>query len=125
MHKPDRLYQFVGGRALEKVPVSSRLESPLDLDVAFKRRKYDDAGVWGFRSDRQHCVDSAEVRKPQIHQCDIGLVSAMHLYGLSPVRCLGNEGHISLAFNDGGKPLAQEGMIVDTENADPDRLIHL
>ena len=47
--------------------MSSRLEGPLDLDVAFERRKYDDACVWGFRSDRQHCVDSAEVRKPQIH----------------------------------------------------------
>ena len=49
----------------------------------------------------------------------------MHLYGLSPVRCLGNEGHIGLAFNDGGKPLAQEWMIVNAEYADPGRLIHL
>ena len=32
----------------------------------------------------------------------------MHPDGLSSARCLGNKGHIGLAFNDGGQPLAQE-----------------
>src|ERR1035441_4527008 len=48
VHFSNRLYKLSPGHALEHVSLRSCLKGSLDLDVSFKGRKHDDAGICKF-----------------------------------------------------------------------------
>src|SRR5712691_7485300 len=84
----------------------------------------DDAGVRELRADRGHGVDAAHVRKAEVHERDVGPVLAEPLQPLLRGAGLGDQLHVALALDHRGDSLPQEGMVVDTEDADGGRSAH-
>src|SRR5262249_23735636 len=68
--------------------------------------------------NRDHSVDAAHIRKPEIHESDIGLVFTKTLDRLASIGSLRYHQHAGLAIDDHGNPFAKESMIVNTENSD-------
>ena len=57
-------------------------------------------------------------RKPKVHESDVGPMPTETLDGLMSVRGLRHNLHVRLAVDNRDNPLADERVIVDTQNAD-------
>src|SRR5689334_22425039 len=97
----------------------------MDLDVAFKGREHDDAGLREFGPDGDQGVDTAQIGEPQVHQRDVRPVLAILLNGFVPAGCLRDDLHVRLAVNNRCDPLPQEGMIIHAEHPNANLIVHL
>src|SRR5215472_9778705 len=105
--------QILGVRAFQQVSARPLCESPLYLGIRFESGEYDDPRFWEFFPNRDHGVDATHIRKPEVHESDIGLVFAKTFDRLASVRRLRHHQHAPLAIDDHRNPFANKSMIVD------------
>src|SRR5260370_40239061 len=111
MRLADYIQNFTGRHVLEKVAASSRLQRPLNLDVAFKRGEHDDASGRKFRTNGDHRVNAAEVREAKVHQCNVRPMLAIPLNGRGTARRLSDQLHVRVAVDGGCEPLAKQSAV--------------
>src|SRR5262249_1743552 len=56
--------------------------------------------------------------KSQIQEGDVRLLLPEHLNGITASSCLSHHLHVWLVVDDDSKPLAEQGMVIYTEDAD-------
>src|ERR1700733_15092595 len=69
----NRFQDLLSGKTLQEIALRSRLESALDFCVAFERGQHNHASAGRLRTNRNQSIDPAHIRKPEIHQSDVGL----------------------------------------------------
>src|SRR5712675_1196755 len=74
VHLANDFHQVFGRHAFEQVSARSSVKGPFNFRIIGESRQNDDAGLRKFRSDRNHRVNAAHIRQPQIHEAYIGLV---------------------------------------------------
>src|ERR1700756_1112209 len=110
--------QRTGRHTLQDVSASAGLERPLNLHVTLKSRQNNQTSFTEFRPYGDHCIDAAHVRKPEVHDSDIGLMFTETLNCFASAAGLRHHLHVRLAIDDCGNPLTYERMVVDTQNTD-------
>ena len=94
-----------GGHRLQKEPACTRLYRTQDLDIALEGGDHYHARLGEFVADGDQCVDSAHVRKTQVHQRDVGLLSPILADGIARVDGLTDQDQVGLRLDDGGNAL--------------------
>jgi len=61
-------------RAFEQVSACPRGQNPLAFAVRFESSQDDDPCFGKLSPNRDRGIDAAHIRKPEVHQSDIGLV---------------------------------------------------
>ena len=74
--------------------------------------------------DRDHGIDAAHVRKPEIHERDVGLLFSKNLNCLVSIGGLRHQKHVRLAINDLRYPLTQQWMIVNAKDTNSGGAAH-
>jgi hypothetical protein len=111
---PDGSHQIPGRRTLEDVGAGPFRQGTVGIGTRFKSGQDDDACFWKFCPNCDHGVDAAPIRKPEVHESDIGLVFTKTLDRLASAAGLRHHQHPRLGVDDHGNPLAHKGMIVNT-----------
>ena len=98
---------------LEQITANSGIQRPVNILIAIIGGERDDFSLGKFLPDVDHCFDSGAVRKPQIHQRDIGLVPAKEKHGGGGSAGLGNQLDTGGVGQDGRNALPDEVMIIN------------
>src|ERR1700693_2560092 len=117
MYQTDDLRQVFPHETLQQVSSSAGFDCAQYLDVSRIRRQNDDSRPREFLSNRDHGIETVHLWHLQIHQCDIRTMYSKLFDGLATVRSLGDQCHVRFSGQKRGHSLAEEGMIVDGENA--------
>src|SRR5260370_10443714 len=120
----DRFRHISGKHSLKHVRACTRCQSTLDLGVSLKSSKHDDACFREVLQDRDHGVDATHIRKPEIHESDVGLLFTKNFDRLPSVRGLRRQKHVWLAIDDLRDALAQQRMIVNAKDTNSAGVAH-
>ena len=93
---------------------------PLPFSIGIKGSQNNDACFREFCPNCDGRVDSAHIRKPKIHERDVGAVCTEQINGLLPIRTLRNQTHTGLSSQQRGDSVSELCMVVDGEN--PNRI---
>jgi hypothetical protein len=89
----------------------------VDLDVSFKGRQHDHAGVCELRANGNHGVDTTDVGQSQVHERDVRPMLPVTPDSLMAGCSLGNQQHIRFVPDHRRNALPHQRVIVDTENS--------
>src|SRR5262245_22139685 len=71
---PNRIYEFGGGHVLEQITSSPCFQGTMDFHIALKSGQHNYQNLRKFVSDSHQRVNTAHVRKAEVHQGDVGLM---------------------------------------------------
>src|ERR1700730_4061202 len=112
----DRVQQFLMVGILEQIGMGAGFERPQNLYIAGVGRQYNHLCIGKLISNHNERVNTVHFRHLQIHQRDIGTVSAELLNGLATIGGLSYYSDIRLNSKQTGDPLPYDRMVVDREN---------
>src|SRR6516165_7312899 len=118
MHLANALDELIARRTLQDIAARTGFERAPDLIVSFESREYDESSVGELGADCRDRADAVLVRQPQIHECDIGPMTAELFDSLPGCSRHGYKLHVCLLVNDRRNALSKQGMVIDAEDAD-------
>lgn len=104
--------------ALDEIAHGAGFEGLVNVPVALVGGKDDDMCARGGGNDAPDRLDSADIGQRKIHQGDVGVVLVKEPDSLECSACLRDDGHVRTALNNGDDAKAQNGVVVDHEDAD-------
>ena len=112
------LDELIVRRTFQDIATRTGFERAPDLIVSFESREYDESSVGELGADCRDRADAVLVRQPQIHERDIGPMTAELFDSLPGCSRHGYKLHVRLLVDDRRNALAKQGMVIDTEDAD-------
>src|SRR5882757_3823313 len=102
--------------AFDQIPHSAGFEGLVDILVALVGCEHDETGLRSGPADGAYDVHTALIRKPEIHQSDVGPMFPEQAYRFLCSSRLPAYRHIRLGLNDGGNAETHDRVIVANED---------